>query len=228
VRGEVDMGFTLALTTTEAAGGWVFSAILFLAVIILIVTLIRIRRSPASQTAVAQTPASGSRRFTISAWLIVGVFLAAFLLVGAALEFGRGQNSHDAIVVPLLLIAGVLILVDAVATLVVIFMRHGLANRDYALALPDGSIRAIIALALIVMFAVLAVYLYANANTANADLAKQLVTTLSTLIVALVSFYFGSSTTASAHEKAGNKTPQAPDPASMLDAGGPPRPQEKP
>jgi hypothetical protein len=40
----------------------------------------------------------------------------------------------------LLLIAGVLILVDAVAVLVVIFMRHGLANRDYALALPDGSI----------------------------------------------------------------------------------------
>jgi uncharacterized membrane protein len=222
------MRFTLALTTTEAAGGWVFSAILLLAVIILIVTLIRIQRSRASQTAVPQTPAPRSRRFTISAWLIVGVFLAAFLLVAAALEFGRGQNSHDTIVVPLLLIAGVLILVDAVATLVVIFMRHGLANRDYALALPDGSIRAIIALALIVMFAVLAVYLYANANTGNADLAKQLVTTLSTLIVALASFYFGSSTTASAHEKAGNKTPRVPDRASMLDAGGPLRPQEKP
>jgi hypothetical protein len=152
------------------------------------------------------------------------------LFVGAAIGFGRGNNPPIAIVIPLLLIAGVLVLVDAVAVLVVIFMRHGLANRDYALALPDGSIRAIIALALIVLFAVLAVYLYVGSNdqTAKADLAKQLVTTLSTLIVALASFYFGSSTTASAHAKAVGREPQPPDKGTVVDVPLPSTPEGTP
>jgi hypothetical protein len=213
-----DMLLTLAMTETRAVSGWIASGILLLVVIGLIIT-----RPRSSEPRSSEPPASQPRRFTISAWLIIGVFFAAFILVGAALEFGRGTNGL-AIAIPLLLVAGVLILVDAVAVLVVIFMRHGLANRDYALALPDGSIRAIIALALIVMFAVLAVYLYSAApvsNTAQADLAKQLVTTLSTLIVALASFYFGSSTTASAHEKAKSQEPRAPDIATVLDAANP-------
>ena len=217
------MRFTLALRETEAVSGWtlgswILSAFLLLIVIILGVLVVKFRAASKSQPPERQVTKSPRR--STSTWLIIGVFFISLLFVGAAIGFGRGKNPPLAIVIPLLLIAGILILVDAVAVLVVIFMRHGLANRDYALALPDGSIRAIIALALIVLFAVLAVYLYVGSadQTAKADLAKQLVTTLSTLIVALASFYFGSSTTASAHAKALNRDPRTPDKATAVDA----------
>jgi hypothetical protein len=72
------------------------------------------------------------------------------------------------------------------------------------LGLPEGSIRALIALGLILLFFILAVFLYADLlhgtpgnpgphGSAGVDIAKQLATTISTLVVAIASFYFGSS-----------------------------------
>jgi len=82
---------------------------------------------------------------------------------------------------------------------VVAVFFHGLQLNDKteALGLPRGSIRAFIAIALILIFAIMSIYLYTAMSTgkgtpASADLAKQLVTTVSTLVVAISAFYFGS------------------------------------
>jgi hypothetical protein len=60
--------------------------------------------------------------------------------------------------------------------------------------LPRGSIRAAIALALILVFVILSVYLYSTLQGSPdaPDIAKQLITTLGTLVVAVAAFYFGA------------------------------------
>jgi len=74
-------------------------------------------------------------------------------------------------------------------------------NGNEALGLPKGSVRAIIAILFIVFFMLLAVIFYfdENMNTHNADLAKQILTILGTLVTAVSAFYFGSKATEQGH-----------------------------
>jgi hypothetical protein len=117
----------------------------------------------------------------------------------------------------MLLIAGVGVFLVSLSAMTVVFWRLKLSDGRYALGLPDGSVRAVIALTLILMFAIMSIFLYLNvANTKNTeanDLAKQLVTTLSTLVVALSSFYFGANTAAN------NAPPPPPDAGAGAGAG---------
>jgi hypothetical protein len=146
--------------------------------------------------------------------VMVGMALVSIAFVGVIVVVSGTQT----LALPLLLIAGIVIFLGALAALVVVFVRSGLSNRNYALGLPDGSIRAIIALSLILLFAILAVFLYIGQGgfgttiqptAAQTDIAKQLVTTLSTLVVAIASFYFGSTTVREA-KKPPEETPVAP------------------
>ena len=56
---------------------------------------------------------------------------------------------------PLLAIGGVVVLIFMLATVSMIFSALGLTNKELAMGLPEGSIRAVIALSLIVLFAIL-------------------------------------------------------------------------
>jgi hypothetical protein len=134
---------------------------------------------------------------------MAGMGLISLAFVGIIVAVGTAGDRNQTVALPLLLITGIVVFLGALASLVVIFRRQGLANRDFALGLPDGSIRAIIALSLILLFAILAVFLYigqggfgtdSQPTDGQTDMAKQLVTTLSTLVVAIASFYFGSTT----------------------------------
>jgi hypothetical protein len=124
------------------------------------------------------------------------------------------------------------------------FTSYGLSRRKYALGLPDGSIRAMIALFLIVIFVMVSVYVFrsiggktgavlsrlttadvlalgaravdvtqrpdslfdvtlrASMTPAGEQLGLQLITVLGTLVTAVASFYFGSSSVASATDPA--------------------------
>ena len=182
----------------------------------------------------------------------VGVFLF-FCGLFAALALGSlpfivaylsNQNAaYTDVVFPLLLVAGVCTLVLVIAVLVGIFQLLDLTDRRYALGLPNGSISAIIALMLILVFAMLSVLVQINMDpsirtirdltqsqvdqlpaseiiykecsaegrclvdrlvprsAATVDIGKQLVTTVSTLVVAISAFYFGSVQTASVASK---------------------------
>ena len=61
---------------------------------------------------------------------------------------------------PVIAIGGVVLLILMLAVVTLIFSMLGLANGELAMGLPDGSIRAVIALSLIVLFAILSVFLY--------------------------------------------------------------------
>lgn len=78
-----------------------------------------------------------------------------------------------------------------------------LTDRRRAFGLPDGSVQAIIALSLVLIFVIASLYLYSTlpvkAADVDADLVQnkrefgqQLLTTVGTLAVAVAGFYFGT------------------------------------
>jgi hypothetical protein len=66
---------------------------------------------------------------------------------------------------PLLAIGGVVVLIFMLAVVSMIFSALGSTNKDLAMGLPEGSIRAVIALSLIVLFAILSIFLYEKIST---------------------------------------------------------------
>ena len=66
---------------------------------------------------------------------------------------------------PLLAIGGVILLVLLLIIAAMIFSILGLADKGQAMGLPEGSIRAVIALSLIVLFTILSVFLYKSFST---------------------------------------------------------------
>jgi hypothetical protein len=93
-----------------------------------------------------------------------GLFAAAALasLPFSVVYLASKQAAYTDVLFPLLLVAGVVALVLVVAVLVGLFKRMGLTNAAYPLGLPNGSISAIIALMLILVFAMLSVLVQVN------------------------------------------------------------------
>jgi hypothetical protein len=121
-----------------------------------------------------------------------GLTLAFVAVLGWTL-----RGLQDEIKLPLLVVAAVAGLLASLALVVAVFALYQLADKTYALGLPDGSVRAIIALLLIVLFSVTTVFLTVRLQNAAAgapvvDFAKQILTILGTLMTAVASFYFGT------------------------------------
>jgi len=70
-------------------------------------------------------------------------------------------------VLPLLAIGGIILLMLMLTFVAMIFSMLGLTNNQQAMGLPEGSIRAVIALSLIVLFAILSVFLFHNVSTSG-------------------------------------------------------------
>jgi hypothetical protein len=181
-----------------------------------------------------------------------GLFAAAALasLPFSVVYLASKQAAYTDVLFPLLLVAGVVALVLVVAVLVGLFKRMGLTNAAYPLGLPNGSISAIIALMLILVFAMLSVLVQVNLtpderdrgfdagtsrpasslgnpvtnlcgwpvhnlaesreeSSAQVDIGKQLVTTVSTLVVAISAFYFGSVQSGRAASRLGQRESDA-------------------
>ena len=89
--------------------------------------------------------------------LALVVVPAALLMLGLACKWFDGMRLVG---LPMLAIFGIIILFGTLALVAMLFQSLGLTNRDEALALPQGSIRAAIALSLIVLFAIIATMLF--------------------------------------------------------------------
>jgi hypothetical protein len=92
-------------------------------------------------------------------------FVAVGFLVGLGVAFSLLVNlvnipTQGIGPLPLLAIGGVLVLILMLTVVAIIFSILGLTNKEQAMGLPEGSIRAVIALSLIVLFAILSVFLY--------------------------------------------------------------------
>lgn len=103
-------------------------------------------------------PKQGWKEFLGGAF---GAGLVLILLPSVALVFGTAWlAAKPAVGLPILAIFGITILFGALALVSTLFARLKLHNPQEALGLPAGSVRAAIALALIVLFALISVMLY--------------------------------------------------------------------
>lgn len=99
----------------------------------------------------------------VSAAMLVGI--VSVLAIAFVLIWMNQQKFLPAeIAIALVVILGALVLVLCVACLSIVLKRLALADRRYAMGLPEGSIRAILALMLVLLFGVVSVFLIGSAE----------------------------------------------------------------
>ena len=91
---------------------------------------------------------------------IVLILFSGAIVVGLFLLVLRIANGATEISLPVLAMGGVVLLLVTLALVSVAFALFDLSDRTQALALPEGSIHAVVSLSLIVLFAILSVFLY--------------------------------------------------------------------
>jgi hypothetical protein len=159
--------------------------------------------------------------------MLILLFLIAILATYILVFFSIFSSNLDmSYLLPIVLVFGVIDLVVVLTLSAGILDHFGLSCKEEALGLPAGSVRALIALSLIVIFAIMAVFMggqlhsvpvtYGNGTYVTdvngtvqfsqptqwqRDFSLQTLTTVSTLVVAVAGFYFGSK----AAENAGKK-----------------------
>ena len=95
--------------------------------------------------------------------LITNLVIVLVVIVGLLLVYlGYTDRLSNEILLPLLAIVGVVSLMMVLILAAILFAKLGIADKTQALALPEGSVRAVIALALIVLFAIITVFLYGS------------------------------------------------------------------
>jgi hypothetical protein len=99
--------------------------------------------------------------------------LIAVLALGLLIVHAVFEPSGDTGSLTLVLISSVVALVAVIAVVAAIYSWLGLTDPSQALALPDGSVRSIIALLLIVIFAMLAMFFYEGLSSATSTLHNQ-------------------------------------------------------
>jgi hypothetical protein len=179
-------------------------------------------------------------------WWKISLILFAIIIVLLLFFFVEGSTNAPAIHLSVLLVIGVIALLVALSFTAVIFKSLDLANPNSTLGLPEGSVQAVIALCLILIFIISSLFLYyevsfnevyisrditqeqindipkeeivsiirggtidnetlytvtrsvEKSSKTGDDIAKQIITTVSTLVVAVAGFYFGTKSVATA------------------------------
>lgn len=143
----------------------------------------------------------------ISSSTFVGllVFLGSLIGIGILIWVVVTKSSVG-LGLPLLALLSVLLLLAALLVFTTLIHLIGLSDSKSALGLPEGSVRALLALALLGLFAVMASSVLpgptgsgpaAASGQQPDDFAKQMLTLVGTLMTAVISFYFGSSSSSS-------------------------------
>jgi hypothetical protein len=156
----------------------------------------------------------------ISSPTFVGLLVFSFSLIGIGIliwvvvtKLGTGMG------LPLLALSSVLLLLAALLVFTTLIHLIGLSDPKSALGLPEGSVRAFLALALLGLFSVMASSVLPGPTGPGQppdDFAKQMLTLVGTLMTAVISFYFGSSTpsppaaSSTPSPPAGSSTPSPP------------------
>jgi len=134
---------------------------------------------------------------------LLPVFGVGMTMLGIWL-FNKDALTNPAVIVPVVLLGSVLALVGGLAFLAIVMYYLRLTTKSTALGLPDGSVRAVIAISLLFLFTIMAITLYFDLRVyqkdplISADVAKQLITVVATLAVSVAGFYFGTSSVAAA------------------------------
>jgi len=98
-------------------------------------------------------------------WALIVVAMLMFVVVAfGLLVLVQAVQVPNSLSLPVLAISGVVALLGALAMVAVSFSLVNMADKTQPLGLPQGSVRAVIALSLVVMFAILTVYLFSSLN----------------------------------------------------------------
>ena len=126
-------------------------------------------------------------------------FVAAVTVVAEVGDFIRFDNPRQVMAylgLPFLALASVLLLLGALLVFTTLIHLIGLSDPKSALGLPEGSVRALLALALLGLFAIMASSVLTtgqtNPPTQVDEFGKQMLTLVGTLMTAVISFYFDS------------------------------------
>lgn len=146
-------------------------------------------------------------------WVVTGFLIVAALAIvgiGAVVVLAMTWLKQAGVFLPeigltFLLVAGITALLVVLSAMTAVFAVLKMADPAHALALPEGSIRAVIAVSLILIFAIMALFLYGQLaeledKEPSIRFAEQVITTVSTLVVAVASFYFGAKSVTTASE----------------------------
>lgn len=114
----------------------------------------------------------------ISSGILLVSSLIIILIVLAALYRWLAQKSvsYPDFALPMLLLAAIVVFFSGIAVLVSVYRSVGMTDKRHALGLPEGSVRAIIALILIFFFFVAITFIYFSAARGGPDRALQGVT----------------------------------------------------
>lgn len=212
----------------------------------------------------ARTPlGEGPRWSAVTALVLSGLVAIALLAASVFLLRWLGDVSPEASL-SLIFVSAAVVLILVVSTLAIVLRRLGLADRNEAMGLPSGTIRAIIALLLVMLFFIAAIFLFNSSlnqtdprqtrplegitaerfatipteqiqssqprqvgnatvydvvlfqphagTAASEDIAKQLITTVGTLVTAVAAFYFGASSVMGARKEGSEKRDPGDDP----------------
>ena len=103
----------------------------------------------------------------VAVYMLIGLgILEVLVVVAVGVFLSRMASSDwfarlgDEILLTLMLLAGMVGFITVLATSVAVFSALGLSDRAAAFGLPEGSVRALIALSLVIIFAMTSVYLY--------------------------------------------------------------------
>jgi hypothetical protein len=256
-HGPTPQGTAPQLTVSFVIIGFVVLLVTF--GIVVVALLSKTPGKPSDSSAASGSSLDGWQKRT----LLVLVVLGALGVGGTFAWVGWGLKLNDAgpeLTLPLIVIIGVVVLLLTLALVAVTFSILDMQDRAQPLALPEGSVRAVIALMLLLVFAIAAIFLYSNVaasgrlriaenqtaaalaemkkhvtvvftlppepapgapapaagtpaptymvyyrepgSPAGDDIAKQLIVLLGTLVTAVASFYFGSSSVSSARDAA--------------------------
>src|SRR5262245_35879414 len=91
------------------------------------------------------------------AWIAL-IVVGTVLMIVFATDHLEKDGSRPEIILPLLVITGVVALLATLAITAATFGLFDISDKSQALGLPAGSIQAVIALGLILIFAVVALY----------------------------------------------------------------------
>jgi hypothetical protein len=156
----------------------------------------------ALQTDAYSLPVGHSSPRTNPPWLFYlmgAVFVFCLLVLPLFIPASSDRLLPPQVLLILFLIGGVIALVIVMSALTDVFSRFNLTSKDEALGLPTGSIRALIALLLIIIFAIFILYMF-GAMRGNS-------TTIRDLTLADVSAIMQTKNVTDRQQTAGQDTP---------------------
>jgi hypothetical protein len=139
-----------------------------------------------------------SRPPQVGWFIFASMIIIIFIAIGLGILISYLYTTGFELILGLMIILGVSVLTVLLFIMASAFYALGLANPQEALGLPPGSVRAMIALLLIIIWAIVSIFIFrsiATGQVASQDaikLGQQIFTTMSTLAVAGAAFYFGT------------------------------------